>query len=77
MVSRRRCHFARCAGIRSYPVASRALPRLVTVAVNCSRHVIDGCRRDGPHAQQPNALAMTTCWISFVPSPISSTFESQ
>ena len=27
--------------------------------------------------QQPNARAMTRCWISLVPSPISSTFESQ
>ncbi len=27
--------------------------------------------------QQPSARAMTRCWISFVPSPISSTFESQ
>ena len=27
--------------------------------------------------QQPNARAMTTCWISLVPSPISSTFASQ
>ena len=28
-------------------------------------------------AQQPRARAMTRCWISLVPSPISSTFESQ
>ena len=27
--------------------------------------------------QQPSSRAMTTCWISLVPSPISSTFESQ
>ena len=28
-------------------------------------------------SQQPSARAMTRCWISLVPSPISSTFESQ
>ena len=28
-------------------------------------------------AQQPSARAMTRCWISLVPSPISSTFASQ
>ena len=28
-------------------------------------------------AQQPKARAITRCWISLVPSPISSTFESQ
>ena len=27
--------------------------------------------------QQPSARAITRCWISFVPSPISSTFASQ
>ena len=31
----------------------------------------------GRLAQQPSARAMTRCWISLVPSPISSTFESQ
>ena len=30
-----------------------------------------------PLSQQPNERAMTRCWISLVPSPISSTFESQ
>ena len=33
-----------------------------------------GRRRE---SQQPNARAITTCWISLVPSPISSTFASQ
>ncbi len=28
-------------------------------------------------AQQPKARAITMCWISLVPSPISRTFESQ
>ena len=30
-----------------------------------------------PRAQQPNARAITRCWISLVPSPISSTLASQ
>ncbi len=34
-------------------------------------------RHTGGRAQQPRARAMTMCWISLVPSPISSTLASQ
>ena len=34
-------------------------------------------RREPSAAQQPRARAMTRCWISLVPSPISSTLASQ
>ena len=41
------------------------------------RRLAAGLSRRRPVAQQPRARAMTTCWISLVPSPISSTLESQ
>src|SRR5262249_14435953 len=37
----------------------------------------DAAGSRAPRDQQPNARAITTCWISLVPSPISSTLASQ
>ena len=49
----------------------RGCPTATTLPTRC------GGSPPSSERQQPSVRAITMCWISFVPSPISSTFESQ